>query len=130
MTNTNNIELLRRMSAERNKLESSIKGVNQKIYDLQNKIKTLASKIEQEILYSNKEIVQKFEEAGAVDVSADLDNNDSDRNMNEDDGTLHITIGKIHGCFISDQDLSKSEWNKLARPIVKLFGFSWSDLNR
>jgi len=50
--------------------------------------------------------------------------------VNEDDGTLNINIGKVRGCFICDQDLSASAWNKKAQPIVNLFGFNWSDLNR
>jgi len=52
----------------------------------------------------------------------------SDRRIVEDDGTLHIQIGELRFCFISNQDITQAEWNKQARPIVKDFGFSWKEL--
>jgi SMC interacting uncharacterized protein involved in chromosome segregation len=130
MKTINNVEFLNSMKVEKAKLVRSIEGVNQQIDSLENNIETVEKDIEQEILDSNKEQVQKFEEAGAECVFADIDGKDSDRKICEDDGTLHITIGKVRGCFISNQELTSSEWNKEARPIVKLFGFTWSDLNR
>lgn len=53
------------------------------------------------------------------------------REIFEDDGTLHITIGEVRFCFISNQDITKTQWNKEARPIVKAFtgfGFTFNQL--
>ncbi len=59
-----------------------------------------------------------------------IDGSKTDRKVVEDDGTLHITIGQVRGCFICNQDITRVEWNREARPILKALGFKFADLNR
>lgn len=47
-----------------------------------------------------------------------LDKEDSYREIHEDDGTLHITFGKIRGCFISNQEIERADWNKRANVVL------------
>lgn len=114
-------------------LNTEIEALDKIIFPLQQKKELLVKQKEeiieaeeQKVLWENRELVTQLHHAGAEYVFADLDNTDDFRECMEDDRTLHITIGKVRGCFICNQDITKAEWNKLARPIVKQFGFSWS----
>ena len=84
---------------------------------------------EKVVLEANKELVDRFNEMGAEDVFVEINKSEDFRRAVEDDGTLHITIGQVRGCFICNQDIRKAEWNRQATPILKAFGFSHKDLN-
>jgi len=114
------------LTAEIKALDNLILPLKEKKDLLVKQREALIEAEEQKVLLENKEIVAQFKQAGAEDIFAEVDSFDDFRDCMEDDGTLHITIGKVRGCFICDQDITKAEWNKLARPIVKQFGFSWS----
>lgn len=111
-------------------IEDKIKFDLQKISDLKSEISDTNFDLQVDVRNKYAESFDAFENAGAEYTYVDAENEDSLREVIEDDGTLHITIGKARGCFICNQDLTRSEWNKEARPIVKQFGFKWSDLNR
>lgn len=119
---------LQELRNKRNEIEKIIAPFEAELNDINDEIDSLEANLEESIKEQNKEVVNAFEEAGAEFVNVRIDESDDKRSICEDDGALIINIGKISGCFICNQELSKSEWNKLARPIVKQFGFSWSDL--
>jgi len=77
-------------------------------------------------LPENADFLKLADELGAEDIFIDLENADDFSEAMEDDGTLHITKGKVRACFICNQDISKTKWNVLARPIVKAFGMKLS----
>lgn len=129
MNNNNNRNRLDKINAKLASLRESIRPIKEQIDELEKEQEDIVEKIEMDILESNSKIFTEFKLAGAVDIFAEIDNLGTERSANEDDGTLHITIGNIRGCFISDQDITKSEWNRLARPILKRFGFSIKDIN-
>lgn len=80
------------------------------------------TKLEEKLAEAFKElhqdIIDKWEATGQLElVCVDADNSDDFREIGEDDGTLHVSVGKLRGCFISDQFCSRKEWNARARAI-------------
>lgn len=113
-----------------NELEDLVKPTMLEIHKLERELVVLTDSLEKEVLDKNQELVQKFEENDSVFVFADLDSRDDRFSVFEDDGALHIAIGKIRGCFICDQDLKKSEWNKKAREVLKALDIPFNKLNK
>jgi len=116
-------------------LESKLAEIREKIRPfedtknlIEEEIKEIKEVLEKEEFEKNKDLVIKMNKLYVEYLFVDLDEEESRKEVLEDDGALHICIGKIRGCFICNQDISKSEFNKRARPIVKEFGFKWSDL--
>jgi hypothetical protein len=60
-----------------------------------------------------------FEDNGADDVFVA---DDTDWDIAEDDGTLHITFNNARGCFIHDDMMNKRDWNNEARRIMEAVG--------
>lgn len=111
-------------------LKNLIKPTMLEIEKLENELDTLKESLEKQVLDDNAKTVQLFEENDAEFVFADLDASDDKFSVSEDDGTLHINIGKVHGCFICNQELKKSEWNKQAKEILKKLNIPFSKLNK
>lgn len=117
-------ESVKRITKEIESLREEIRPVNEQIEKLEENRNLFFESLERLILNSNEEIVKKMRNIDSeVNIFVVPDNSDNVKEICEDDGSLHITIGKIHGAFINNQDLTKAEWNKLARPIAKEFGF-------
>lgn len=112
------------------KLEKEIKPIQNKINNLQEFYRLVEKKAEELVRADevNSSTIRSLEEAGAEYIYIDLENADTLRNVCEDDGTLHITFGKVRGCFICNQDIKKSDWNILAKEILKKFNFPFSEL--
>lgn len=52
------------------------------------------------------------------DLYIEPQNDDSLIQAYEDDGCLHVVLGKIRGAFIASQELPKREWNRRARAVL------------
>lgn len=124
------------LTTEIAKIWQDIRNINEEITPLEIKRRELRESVDKlqnqvkEEMFSTPEWVafkKLAEEFDPTYYFVSLDNSDDYRDCHEDDGTLHIYHGKLRACFISNQDISKSEWNKIARPIVKAFGFKWSE---
>lgn len=122
------LEALKELKAQSASVYKEAQPYLNKINSIEDKINKLEFVIEGDIRVANKELIEKFENEGAYDVYIKLNSDDSFRGAVEDDGFLHIQIGQVSAAFIGDQDLKKSEWNAKAKPILKAFGFKWSDL--
>lgn len=85
--------------------------VDQKIRDILEKIKSSAYYAEFVNFCENNYEMNSYH--------LELTNNDEDREVMIDDGTLHISFGKIRACFISNQEINRAEWNKLAKWVLK-----------
>ena len=64
-----------------------------------------------------KPIIKKLEDAGYTFLCYDFENSDDYFEVVEDDGTLHISYGKVRGCFICNQEISRKEWKAEAREV-------------
>lgn len=117
------------INAEIRKLENTIAPTKRKINNLRERADKLEAKLESSILKAEASTVEMFENEGADNVWVIINGDDTDRKICEDDGALIITIGKIGAAFICNQEITQSEWNKQARPIVSKFGFKWSEIN-
>ncbi len=109
-------------------LAGAIELVHQEMHPLEVRLRelqlernTLVQEVENEILAAHQEVVDRFNEEGAEYIFVDIENADDLIEVCEDDGTLHISFGKIRGCFICNQDISRSVWNKEANSIMKTF---------
>lgn len=122
-----NITSLRNQIAE---LKNQIQPIQYQIMLLESELHGVERNIRNEILANNRETVELFERNDAEDIFADmyapLDRND----VYEDDGTLHVSIGQVRGCFICNQELTRREWNAEARQVLQNLGIPFSRLNR
>lgn len=110
-------------------IEAELRPMKIAIDGLYEKQRALREEMLKELKAANPTFVELARKHSVYSFYVDPENADDYREIVEDDGTLHITSGKLRACFIADQDMRKSEWNALARPIVKAFGFKWSDFN-
>jgi hypothetical protein len=110
-------------------LKNSIAPVCSQIKLLETELELLNEQQEEKIMLDNKSTINLFNDNGAEFVFADLEADVNRNKVGEDDGTLHISIGQIRGCFICNQDLSRKEWNAEARTILKNLGIPFSRLN-
>lgn len=84
--------------SEIEKLEKSIEPVEEKISQLKGLVHDKTVVAEKELADNNAELIEKMEAAGAEDIFFDIES--VDRNTwFEDDGTLHIVVGKVRACF-------------------------------
>lgn len=111
-------------------LKNSIAPVCSQIKLLETELKLLNEQQEEKILLDNKSTVDLFNDNDAEFIFADVDADVNRNEVGEDDGTLHIAIGQVRGCFICNQDISRKEWNAQAREILKNFNIPFSRLNK
>lgn len=107
------------LTIQYNKIREKLFPLEQKAYKINEEIKRLKKIDEEIILELYKEVVAKFEDAGAEYIFVEFKGKPGFVSVIEDDGTLHITDGKIRGCFICNQDLTKTRWNKEAKEVMK-----------
>lgn len=91
---------------------------------------SITDSLEKQVLDNNQETVKMFEENDVEYIFVDLEASDDRLSVVEDDGTLHIRIGKVRGCFICNQELKKSEWNKEVKEILKKLNIPFNKLNK
>lgn len=96
----NYIEKIKSAEIEKDKLTVSIKSVVTRIKSLEDSIEDYTEAAEKEIAGANAGLIEKMKEAGAEYIFFDLENADSYRGWVEDDGTLHINVGKVRACFL------------------------------
>lgn len=124
-----NIEILRNTV---NNLEADIMPVRNQIREIQARIKAIEQEQEAVILSApeNQDFINLCNEVGAEGIQAD---HRTEPAVFEDDGALFISNGQVVAFFICNQEITKSEWNRQARPIVRAFnqfGITWSMFNR
>jgi len=119
----NKIKKLKNIEVEIQKVEKKIELATKKLEEEKNKLEEkfnkLENKLENIVKEQNKELIEKIEASDEHNYTfIDLKSDSDEITVHEDDGTLHINFGKIRGCFIGNQDINKSEWNKLAKKVL------------
>ena len=111
-------------------IDEQIRPLERDRYEISKVLKIVTETLEEVVKSEprNKEFIEKCKEFESEDIFIDLEESDDKFTYCIYDGTLHITQGKIHACFIRNEDLSKSEFKKQALPIIAAFGIKWSDI--
>lgn len=118
-----------KISAEIAKLKKEVEPTLKEIEKLENELEVLIDEAEKNELAKNSDTVKLFNDNGAEYIFVDFEADDNRFSVGEDDGTLHVRIGKLRGCFICNQDLTKSEWKKEAREILKQLNIPFNKLD-
>lgn len=131
MKNTK-LVLIDSLEAQVVSLRESIRPILKQIQSVEDKIEKTSEVLEQQLRRTpqNKKTIELFEANNVEDIFIGIRNDDSEFRVFEDDGTLHVTIGQVHGCFICNQELRKSEWNAEARKVLKGLGIPFSKLDK
>jgi len=124
------MQKLKEIQNKLQELRDSIEPIERQIDKLEEEAQLISEALESDVkeLPHNKEFIEKCESLDVYDIFIDLDRGDDYFSVCEDDGTLHISKGQVHACFISNQELSKKEWKEEAMPILKAFGLTYSQL--
>ena len=112
------VEISTEIDSIEQQIEDKISTLRGRQQELAQTLTEKTTKARNIILKDNKETVEEFENAGAEYIFTEFENTDDVLEIVEDDGILEITRGKIRGCFICDQELTRGQFNKLAREIM------------
>lgn len=101
--------------------------IDREIQRAEDEIRKLKESAEIDVRIENMTFIKQCQELDPyVDIYIDVEYDKDEFCAFEDDGGLFIRKGKVTACFINDQEISKSEWNKQARPILKHFNLKLS----
>lgn len=95
----NHIDAIEAARKEINTLTTYIAPVNKKISALKEIIEKNEAAVEAIVKEANAELIERMDVAGADMICFDIENHNLKRDWFEDDGTLHIVVGKVRGCF-------------------------------
>jgi len=110
---------LAELYAKRHNLEKKLEPIKKRIVEI-NTIKRREEDEELEKLKKeNKEFMELVNKYDADYFFLERNNKWDEREIFEDDGTLHVVYGRLRACLINNQNLSRSEWLKRAKPIIK-----------
>lgn len=119
------LTLFRMLSKEEGRLQEVIleeeKKLREKLQDTKNRMEEIEEekeKLEEEIKEQNKELIAIWESTGELKYV--FIEEEAKSETVRDDGTLHIQVGNIRGCFICDQEITTKEWNKRASEVKRI----------
>jgi len=124
------MEKYKKLKEKINVLDEQIRPLEREKYEINKELRIVTETLEEVVKSEqrNKEFIEKCNEFDPEDIFVDLEENDDRFEYGTDDGTLHISQGKIHACFISNQDLSKKEFKEQSTPIINAFSIKWEDI--